>query len=123
MYYFATDDWEFAWGDGPIATPIQMTLTARRGDNELNHVYSFVSFNTGPSSVPDEVFQVPLGLVCTGRIPGPPTPPLPPYFSATLEVVLKRLRSAVVYKVSYSITRWSLTNLPRLCIATDSASV
>ena len=102
-YYFATDDWEFAQGDGPI--PIQMALTARRGDDELNHVYSFVSFNTGPSSVPDEVFRVPLGLVCTGRIPGPPTPPLPPYFSATLEVVQKSLRSAVVYKVSHYILR------------------
>ena len=102
-YYIATDDWEFARGDGP--TPIQITLTARRGDEERNHIYSFMSFNTGPSSVPDEVFRVPLGLVCTGRSPGPPAPPLPPYFSATLEVVQPPLRSSVVFKVSHFIVQ------------------
>ena len=104
-YYFATEDWNFALGNGP--TPVQVILTgidARGGEAEsLKHTYSFLSFDTGSRSVPDEVFAVPIGLVCTGRIPGRPVPPFPEYFSLTLEAVLRTRQSAVVYKVSYYI--------------------
>jgi len=98
-YYFATENWDFALGDGP--TPVQVILTAADPRGSLMHTYSFVSFNSGPRSVPDEVFTVPIGLICTGRTPGPPSPPFPDYFSMSLEVVLSTRRSVVVYKVSY----------------------
>ena len=104
-YYFATENWDFALGDGP--TPVQVILnavTARRGETKsLNHIYSFVSFNTGPTSVPDEILNVPIGLVCTGRIFGHPIPPFPVYYSLSLEGVQRSKQSAVVYKVSYCI--------------------
>ena len=102
-YYFATEDWEFALGDGP--TPVQVILTAtdarEPGEPEsLKHTYSFVSYDTGARSVPDDVFAVPIGLICRGRIPGRPIPTFPDYFSATLESVQKIRQTAVVYKVS-----------------------
>ena len=89
-YYFATEDWEFALGDGP--TPVQVVLSAidarEPGEPELlMHTYSFVSYDSGPRSVPDDVFAVPIGLACTGRIPGQPVPQFPEYYSATLERV------------------------------------
>ena len=101
-YYFATENWDFALGDGP--TPVQVILTAADSRGSLMHTYSFVSFNSGPRSVPDEVFTVPIGVVCTGRTPGPPIPPFPDYFSLTLEAVQSTRQSVVVYKVSYLYT-------------------
>ena len=103
-YYFATDDWEFALGDAP--TPVQMVLNsvdARRGAPVSRmDIYSFVFYDTGPTSVPDDVFTVPIGLLCTGRSPGRPAPRFPDYFSLSLESVQRNRPSAVVYKVSYS---------------------
>jgi len=103
-YYFATDSWDFALGDGPT-TPVQVVLNAsnaRKGVIEsLNHIYSFVSYDTGPGSVPGEVFTVPFGLLCTGRIPGLSLPMFPDYFSLTLEAVQRSRQAVVVYKVSY----------------------
>ena len=102
-YYFATENWDFSLGNG--STPVQVILNAsivRKGLTEsLNHIYSFVSFDTGPRSVPDEVFAVPFGLICSGRIPGLSIPLLPDYFSATIEAVQRTTRSALVYKVSH----------------------
>jgi len=104
-YYFATENWDFALGNG--ATPVQVILNAlmvRNGVVEsLNHIYSFVSFDTGPRSVPDEAFTVPFGLICSGRTPGIPIPSLPEYFSATIEGVQKTAQRVLVYKVSHCI--------------------
>lgn len=123
-YYFATENWDFALGNG--ATPVQVILNAlivRKGVAEsLNHIYSFVSFDTGPRSVPDEAFTVPFGLICSGRIPGLPIPSLPEYFSATIEAVQRTTRSALVYKVShcmagkfggeFNLAVWWIMNAP-----------
>ena len=103
-YYFATDDWEFALGDAP--TPVQMVLNsvdARGGSAPVSRtdIYSFVFYDTGPTSVPDDVFTVPIGLVCTGRSPGRPAPRFPDYFTLSLESVQRNRPSVVVYKVSY----------------------
>ena len=101
-YYFATENWDFALGNGP--TPVQVVLNsvdARSGEPEsLTHTYSFVFYDTGPRSVPNELFMVPIGLVCSGRNPGRPIPPFPQYFSLSLEAVQQRRQSVVVYKVS-----------------------
>lgn len=102
-YYFATENWDFALGNDAI--PVQVILNAlidRKGVAEsLNHIYSFVSFDTGPRSVPDEAFTVPFGIICSGRIPGLSVPSLPEYFSATIEAVQRTTRRALVYKVSH----------------------
>ena len=102
-YYFATENWDFSLGNGP--SPVQVVLNAlivRKGVAEsLNHIYSFISFDTGPRSVPDEAFTVPFGLICSGRIAGLPIPSLPEYFSATIEAVQRTTSSALVYKVSH----------------------
>jgi len=59
-YYFATENWDFALGDGP--TPVQVVLNALIARSwvieSINHIYSFVSYDTGPRSVPDNVFSL-----------------------------------------------------------------
>ena len=54
---------------------------------ELEHHYTFVDFRSGPESVPDDVFMVPTGLICSGRITGPPIPALPSFFTTGIEIV------------------------------------
>ena len=102
-YYFAVENWDFALGDGP--TPVQVVLNALNARSGviklLNHIYSFVSYDTGPRSVPNKVFTVPFGLLCTGHIPGRPVPSFPEYFSLTVEAVQRSRQAVVVYKVSY----------------------
>ena len=105
-YYFATDDWEFALGDA--STPVQMVLNsvdARGGSAPVSRmdIYSFVFYDTGPTSVPDDIFTVPIGLVCTGRSRGIAAPRFPDYFTLSLESVQRNRPSVVVYEVSYCI--------------------
>ena len=113
-YYFATEDWEFALGDGP--TPVQVILTAvivrKNAIETLNHIYSFVSFDSGSRSVPDDVFAVPIGLACTGRIPGQTVPQFPEYYSATFERVDSFTQTAVVFTVSSRSCEH-----PKLCVS------
>jgi len=101
-YYFATENWDFALGNGP--TPVQVVLNsvdARGGEPEsLTRTYTFVFYDTGPRSVPNELFTAPIGLVCTGRNPGRPVPQFPEYFSLSLEAVQRSRQAVVVYKVS-----------------------
>ena len=54
---------------------------------ELEHYYTFVDFRSGPESVPDDVFMVPTGLICSGRIPGQSIPALPSFFTTGIEIV------------------------------------
>ena len=90
-YYFSVEDWDLAYNNSPI--PVQIVLNASRledGNPEnIYHIYNFVNFNSGPDAVPEEVFQVPIGLVCTGRIPGLSLPTLPVYFSTYIEAVVE----------------------------------
>ena len=102
-YDFAADSWNYAYNVTPI--PIQITLNGQRVNDEdgevevLNHIYAFVGFNSGPRSVPDEEFQVPLGLSCKGRIPGLETPTLPDYFSYYVEAI--EGKDSFVLRVSF----------------------
>jgi len=98
-YYFATENWDFALGNGPIPVQVVLNSVDARAES-LTHTYTFVFYDTGPSSVPNELFTVPIGLVCTGRNPDRPIPPFPQYFSLSLEAVQQRRQSVVVYKVS-----------------------
>ena len=107
-YYFSrTDtDWTSAYGDDPI--PIMIIVNGTREDSddngstsirEVKNIYTFVDFNGGQDSVPDDVFQVPTGLVCKDRISGLPLPSLPIYFTAFIEVVDENNRTVRIYKV------------------------
>ena len=115
-YYFTADSWTYAYNVTP--TPIQITLNGRMQDENgtvqnVNHVYSFVSFNSGPRSVPDEEFQVPFDLPCSGRIPGMATPTLPDYFSFYVDSVDSDAMTSSLYKVScmYCMSRLRLTQV------------
>ena len=113
-YYFATDDWEFALGDAP--TPVQVILNSVSARGSLMHTYSLVFYDTGPGSLPDNIFNVPIGLVCTGRSPGRPVPPFPPYFSLTLESIQRSRQQSTVYKVSYCIYTATILSLRLKCM-------
>ena len=87
-YYFTNPDlWSVdEW------VPVSVTLKGTRlntTDNtviNLEHYYSFVDFRTGNDSVSDDVFEVPTGLICSGRLTGKPLPTLPDYFSTVIEI-------------------------------------
>lgn len=90
-FYFSNSTWSYGVG-GTSMVPIQFNLNAsflgRHGSIEnANHVYSFVDFQSGPDSVPDDVFNVPTGLACKGRIPGQSVPKPPETFSGRLEFI------------------------------------
>lgn len=104
-YYFSTEDWSFTVNPNGGPIPVQIILTGSLNTNpvsDLYHIYTFVNFVSGPSSVPDEVFEVPTGLACRGRIPGQPLPTLPDFFSTYVETVTPSQRTASVIRVSQS---------------------
>ena len=91
-YYFASQsNWTYGSQiDTSLMIPIQFNLNAsfvgRMGIDNAYNIYTFVNYRTGPDSVPDDVFTVPTGLACQGRIPGQPLPTLSNYFSGRIEI-------------------------------------
>lgn len=93
-YYFTNSTiWNATYPDANNYIPVAIYLIGNRWNATTNtsvyfeHYYSFVVFNSGPSSVPDDAFSIPLDLVCKGRIPGQPLPQFPNVFSAGVEYV------------------------------------
>lgn len=90
-YYFAsTSDWKYAFSGESV--PIQIELNGAKISDDgtldtMHHVYSFIAFHSGPSAVPDSVFEVPTGLPCLGRIAGEDLPEVPPFFSLQFETL------------------------------------
>lgn len=110
-YYFASQtNWTYGIHMDPtLMIPIQFTLNASfvtprapGGVDNAYNVYSFFNYQTGPDSVPDNVFQVPTGLACKGRIPGQPLPSLPDTFSARIEAVVTYMNRPVVATIQVS---------------------
>ena len=90
-YFFASNSWNYYYPE-EAAIPVQVDVCATFLDsdgtlNEFRHTYSLFGFHSGPSAVPDSVFEVPTGLPCLGRIPGKGLPDVPPYFSMLIETV------------------------------------
>ena len=93
-YYFSSQsNWTFGEQlNMSVMIPVQFNLNASfvtpfgTIDNAYN-VYSFVNFQSGPNSVPDDVFQVPTGLACKDRSPGKPVPTLAGTFFARIETL------------------------------------
>ena len=86
-YYFTNSN---LWGVDDW-TPVSVELKGTRlntTDNtviNIDHYYSFVDYRTGNNSVSGDVFDVPTGLICAGRLTGKPLPTLPDYFSTSIE--------------------------------------
>ena len=106
-YYFSRSnaDWISAYGDDPVPVQIVVSGTAALDSDDpdsyqnISSVYSFVAFNGGPDSVPEDVFKIPIGTVCKGRGLGKPYPALPDYFSTFLERASGTDRTVRVIKV------------------------
>ena len=62
---------------------------------QVYNVYSFVNFQAGPAD--DELFCVPPGLPCLGRITGKPLPPLPQDLHTVLYEFVNSTNKYVVY--------------------------
>ena len=107
-YYFTNSTiWNATYPDASNYIPVAISLMGNRWNatsNELvsfEHYYSFVVFNSGPSSVPDDAFSIPFDLVCKGRVPGQPVPQFPNFFSAGVEYVGSR--GASTFRVSSNV--------------------
>lgn len=106
-YYFSrTDaDWMSAYRDDPV--PVQIILNGVRenededGFHNVTNIYSFVAFNAGPDAVPDDVFKIPTGVSCKGRILGQALPMLPNFFSTYIESVYGRTKTVYVARVRH----------------------
>jgi len=93
-YFFTVNNWSYY----PSMIPVQIVVNGTRPDNstddeslihQVYNVYSFINFRPGPAD--DDVFRVPPGLPCIGRIIGKPLPPLPDdYYSSTYESINQR---------------------------------
>ena len=89
-YFVATEDWQYVFSGETI--PVQIKLSGTRIiDNGtldvMDHVYSYIAFQSGPDAVPDSAFQVPTGLPCKGRLAGKDLPTAPPFFSMLIETL------------------------------------
>ena len=110
-YYFVNSTWDYEGQDRHLESsemvPVQFTLTTNRIDSNgtvrnIYHIYTVVDFRAGSDSVPDTLFQVPNGLACVGRFPGPSVPPVPQFFSTSVERVFKmeNINAILTFRVS-----------------------
>ena len=105
-YYFSrsSPDWMSAYDNDPVPVQIVVNGTAPNSDDpntfhNVQNTYLFASFNSGQDSVPDDVFQIPTGISCKGRIDGKPLPLLPDYFSTFVELVDEDEQTVNIIKV------------------------
>ena len=105
-YYFTNNTlWKTTYPDSDSLVPVLVKLSGslvNMSTGELystEHYYSFFDFRNGPSSVPDEVFNIPVDLVCKGRLLGQPLPDFPEAFSSDIEIVSPN--GITVVRVSY----------------------
>ena len=121
-YYFTQSNWSYY----STVLPVQVIVNATRPDNfsdpnspihRVYNVYSFINFQRGPSD--DDLFRVPPGLPCRGRISDKPIPPLPEdYYSALIEGIAidsQNNGGGIYYlKVTYVAT-YILTSIMSVC--------
>lgn len=92
-YYFSDPSSGWIEAGGTNSVPILLVLKGQNVNGttgsitEMEHYYAFATFQGGSDVVPDDLFQVPLGVACKGRVPGQQLPPFPSYFSASSEYV------------------------------------
>jgi len=102
-YYFTQTN----WNHNPVMIPFQAVVNGTRPNfnatdgsiHQVYNVYSFVNFRGGPAD--DDLFRVPPGLPCFGRITGKPLPPLPQdYYTVLYELVNPTNKYVVYFRVS-----------------------
>lgn len=97
-YYFTQVDWT------PSMVPFQIVLNGTRPNNDgtvhqVFNVYSFVNFRPGPAD--DDLFRVPPGQPCLGRVASKVLPLLPEdYYSALYEVTYSTFSIITYVRVS-----------------------
>ena len=104
-YYFTQSNWSYY----PTMLPVQVIVNGTRPDNtsdpsspihRVYNVYSFINFQPGPSD--DDLFRVPPGLPCQGRISDKDIPPLPEdYYSVLYERIDQQNNVINYFKVIY----------------------
>lgn len=107
-YYFTQTDWN------PSMIPVQVVVNGTRFDSitgrmhRVFNVYSFGNFRPGPAD--DDLFRVPPGQPCLGRITGKSLPDLPEdYYSALYEVTYSSYSVIVYFRVSHVSTSSIIT--------------
>ena len=98
-YYFTQTN----WSHNPVMIPFQVVINGTRPNfnatdgsiHQVYNVYSFVNFRAGPAD--DELFRVPPGLPCLGRITGKPLPPLPQDYYTVLYETSSRINREILY--------------------------
>lgn len=112
-YYFSRTDayWTSAYRDDPV--PVQIVLDGVREEDEdgfrnVTNIYSFIAFNAGPDAVPDDLFKIPTGVSCKGRIPGQALPMLPDFFSTYIESVYEETQTVYVARVRHGQINYTL---------------
>ena len=105
-YFFTVSNWSYY----PNMIPVQIIVNGTRPDNfsqddspihSVYNVYSFINFRPGPAD--DDVFRVPPGQPCMGRIIGKSLPPLPDdYYSVGYEFVDRQNLGIRYFKVMYN---------------------
>ena len=90
-YYFTNGSlWKTPYLEqGPVPVAIELAGWRRSGTRifDVYHRYNFVNYQSGPEAVQDDVFSVPLGLICKGRLPGQSLPQLPRFFSTAIQTI------------------------------------
>lgn len=99
-YFFTQSNWSYY----PSMIPVQIIVNGTRPDNrtavdspihQVYNVYSFINFQSGPAD--DDVFRVPPGQPCKGRIIGKPLPPLPDDYYSILYETIDQADSIISY--------------------------
>lgn len=96
-YFFTQTNWSRNPNMIPVQIIVNGTRTEGNGSNSTVHqvynVYSFINFQSGEAD--DDLFRVPPGQPCLGRITGKPIPPLPDdYYSVLYESI--NLQEAII---------------------------
>ena len=88
-YFVSAGEWDYIFPGETI--PVQIVSSGSMNENgtlaDFRSTYSFIGFHSGPSAVPDSVFEVPTGLPCLGRIAGKELPAVPPFFTMQFETL------------------------------------
>ena len=106
-YYYNMEDWSYPTVADPSGSDMILSQIVVRGVSFFNnsvsnfyHVYSFFGFHSGPDSVPDNVFRVPTGMACIGRVPGMDVPEVPRFFSTYIERLDNSMNQIGIIRVS-----------------------
>ena len=114
-YYFSDPSSEWVTSGNNDSSLVLIVLKGKNYNTttgevtEVEHYYSYMPFQVGPSAVPDYLFQIPTGTACKGRIRGQELPPFPDYFSATSEYTdatfstLTKVNPIVIYIPLFSL--------------------